>query len=435
MALRSKHQAGLVHYPGNLVDCVVEGCCAVVQVLCDCGVACLLAGVVHGVLEAGVHNVHLLSTVDDELPLALTQLLVGAVLDKPHQGGLAVLLPLLVQTAEAHMRQVLEPLEVGHGHTASIQQQIGNNHNPAVNKLKVRTRSEGAVCTLADDLCLDVLCIAGMDGLLRGCWDQDVAVHLDALQGVLDVAALGVALEGAVLLEVLLAVLHVQSVRVGHPAVVLGDGHDLAPGLADEVRRKEPYVAQPLHDHLLVLEPGAQAGRLLDLLELQEVPDAIVHTQASGLSAATHTTLGHGLAGHTGRAVHIRAVELLVRVLDPGHLTATSTHIRSRHIQAGPNEVLLAQLHSVAPGDALQLPGGELLGVDADATLCTAEGHVDHGTLVGHEGGQGLDLLQVHILRETDTALNGQAVPAVLRPVAGDDLALTIGTIDGKVAL
>ena len=45
------------------------------------------------------------------------------------------------------------------------------------------------------------------------------------------------------------------------------------------------------------------------------------------------------------------------------------------------------------------------LGVDLDSGLAATEGDVDAGALVGHEGGQGLDLVGAHVHRVTDTSL------------------------------
>jgi len=56
-------------------------------------------------------------------------------------------------------------------------------------------------------------------------------------------------------------------------------------------------------------------------------------------------------------------------VLDPGHLSATGTHVWGGDINAGSNEALLGKLHGVPPGDPLKLGHGVLLGVNANTTL------------------------------------------------------------------
>ena len=41
--------------------------------------------------------------------------------------------------------------------------------------------------------------------------------------------------------------------------------------------------------------------------------------------------------------------------------------------------------------------------VDLDAPLGTPKGHVDAGTLEGHEGGEGLHLVLAHVKAVTDS--------------------------------
>src|SRR5207245_7315727 len=76
----------------------------------------------------------------------------------------------------------------------------------------------------------------------------------------------------------------------------------------------------------------------------------------------------------------------------------------------------------VAAGDLLELVRRVLLSVDAHATLGPAERDVHDGALVGHERGEGLDLVLIHGRSEADTALHGQAVVTVLGTPAGNDL-------------
>ena len=47
--------------------------------------------------------------------------------------------------------------------------------------------------------------------------------------------------------------------------------------------------------------------------------------------------------------------------------------------------------------DALKLVLRILLGVNLDTSLAATEGHINTGTLVGHKGGQGLNLVSAHI--------------------------------------
>ena len=88
---------------------------------------------------------------------------------------------------------------------------------------------------------------------------------------------------------------------------------------------------------------------------------------------------------------------------------------------------------TVAARDHLELVHGELARVDGDAALGAAVGHVDDGALVGHEAGERLDLLQVHLVGEADAALAGQAVVAVLRAVAAHHLRAAVVAVQREV--
>lgn len=124
------------------------------------------------------------------------------------------------------------------------------------------------------------------------------------------------------------------------------------------------------------------------------------------------------------------AKEHLVRVLHPGHLAGSRAHVWRRDVDAGADKALLGQLHCVAAGDALELVHAVLARVNADAALGATKWHVDHGALVRHEAGEGLDLLQVDRERVADAALARQAVVRVLRAVALDDLDASVVAAD-----
>lgn len=64
--------------------------------------------------------------------------------------GLALILE--SQAAIGDVVQVLQPLEEGHGHTTSVNVQIRNHHDVAVNENLVGGRGRGSVGSLSDDL-------------------------------------------------------------------------------------------------------------------------------------------------------------------------------------------------------------------------------------------------------------------------------------------
>ena len=66
------------------------------------------------------------------------------------------------------MVQILEPLEVGDGDTASVQVHVWNHENFLVKKDLVRLWRDWTVRAFADDLCLDIVSIICRDFLKIG---------------------------------------------------------------------------------------------------------------------------------------------------------------------------------------------------------------------------------------------------------------------------
>jgi len=138
----------------------------------------------HGVLKTGVDEVGLVGTGDDAggdvlLPAGD----VGEVLEEPLLGPLVVA-PL--KTTHAHVRQVLDPLEVGDGHTTSIAENVGDDDDAPLLEHLVGGGGDGAVGSLGDDLGLDAEGVGGVDLVLEGGGHEDVALLLEQGLGVLD---------------------------------------------------------------------------------------------------------------------------------------------------------------------------------------------------------------------------------------------------------
>ncbi len=92
-----------------------------------------------------------------------------------------------------------------------------------------------------------------------------------------------------------------------------------------------------------------------------------------------------------------------------------------------------ADLAGVAAGQALQLALGELRGIDADAALGAAVGHVHGGVLDRHPGRQRHHLRQRHILVKAHAALAGAAAEVVLHAVALEVGDRAVVHLDGHI--
>mmetsp|Transcript_8040 Transcript_8040/g.27319 ORF Transcript_8040/g.27319 Transcript_8040/m.27319 type:complete len:216 (-) Transcript_8040:808-1455(-) len=160
-----------------------------------CGLACLLAGGLHGVLQARVNDVLLLGAFDDLASQLLRQ--------EPRDGGgdevvhhlhhelLGTLLPFLGQAAESHMLKVLEPLDVGHGHAAGVEEEVRDDVGVLAEEDVLRGGRHGPVGALADHAAVQPRSVAPVNGLLHGRRDEHVAGPLEDLEGVLRVQHLG----------------------------------------------------------------------------------------------------------------------------------------------------------------------------------------------------------------------------------------------------
>ena len=226
--------------------------------------------------------------------------------------------------------------------------------------------------------------------------------------------------------------LDVQAFGAVNGSITFGQRHEETPALLTELGGVIPHVPQALHDHALALEPAREAKGLHLLALAQHLTEAKVDPAPGCLDTPPDPTLGDGLAGHAGERVDRPGVEGRVRIVDPRHLARARAVVRRRHVDARADEALLDQLGRVPPGGPLELFDRILLRVDLHTALGPAKRHVNDGTLVGHEGGERLDLILVDLGREPDPALDGQAVLAVLDPPPRDDFVAAAGP-DGKL--
>ncbi len=125
------------------------------------------------------------------------------------------------------------------------------------------------------------------------------------------------------------------------------------------------------------------------------------------------------------------AVELSVLVHHPGHHLGVGVDVRRRDVARRAEDLL--DLGHERAGDLLELGLRELRGVAVDAALGAAEGDVRDGGLPGHERGEGADLVDVDFGVVADAALVWAAGAVVLDAVAGEDVDLAVGALDGDL--
>ena len=121
-----------------------------------------------------------------------------------------------------------------------------------------------------------------------------------------------------------------------------------------------------------------------------------------------------GLPRDAGEGVELTGVEGGVGVDDPGHLALAGAVVGGGDIDSGADHVVAVELGDVAARGALKEAFALGAGVNAEAALGAAKGGFDDGALVGHEAGEGRDLVLGDVGAEADAALGWQSVEAVL---------------------
>ena len=322
------------------------------------------------------------------------------------------------------MIEVLEPLEVGAGDTTSIDEHVRGAHNSLAQEDLLSGVGGGAIGTLEDGLDSDGISVSIVEGLLSGGGDHAVSLFCEELLGVLADGLSGVreADEGAVLDHVGLDGLDIQTGGVVDGGVVLNDSGDLTTVLLNELGGPVADSAESLDDEGLASNASGKLASVDEGLGAEELTDGVVDAETGGLGTTGNTSLGDELSSATALSVDIGlTLDVHVGVLDPGHGLLVGSHIGAKTVDLGTDEALLDQLHSVLTGHSLDLVLGVLAGVDLDTTLGTAEGDIGDGKFERHEGGEGLDFLQIDVFRVAGTTFDGELVRGVLSSIYTDN--------------
>src|SRR5690606_11450724 len=117
-----------------------------------------------------------------------------------------------VQPAEAHVGQVLQPLEVRNRDPACIEVDVGYDEDTAPEQDLAGIRGDGSVRRFRHDTRADPAYVLQRDLILQGGRDQDVAVQLQRLGRPLDVLGAGEPEDRAGLAPVPDDLVHIQPV-------------------------------------------------------------------------------------------------------------------------------------------------------------------------------------------------------------------------------
>ena len=310
------------------------------------------------------------------------------------------------------MVKILQPLEVGAGNTTTVDKHVWGTDNASAGKYLLGGVSGRSVGTLENGLDIDMLGITHMEGLFSGSRDHAVSGLEEERLGVLGTSlSVGERAESSVFDHVLLDSLDIETIRVVSGGVVLDDSGNLATIFFNKFGGPVTDCTEALHDEGLVLDTKVKIATIDKGLGVKELTDGVVDTETSRFGSSGNTTLGDEFTSATSFGVDIGlTLDVHVGVLDPGHDLLVGSHVRSEAINLGTDKALFDELHGVFTGNSLDLVLRVLLGVNLDSTLGAAEGDVGDGELEGHEGGEGLNLLQIDMVRVAGTSLNGELV-------------------------
>jgi len=401
----SNHDTSLPNRLVNLADGVDEAGVSVGEVSLDSDVPVFTDGAGHDLLKSRVDDVDLIGTFN------LVRL--GLKTHKLEELDLGLLLVLLGHTSWGDVIEVLEPFEVRAGDTTTVDKHVWGGDNSSAGEDLLGGVGCGAVGTFEDGLDLDVFGVASVEGLLGGSGDHAVgSLEEEGLRVLTNsLSGIGISGEGAVLDHEVLDLLIIKTCGVVDGRVVFNDSGDQTTVLLDELGGPVADGTEALDDEGLVLDASGEANAVGESLGVEEFTHSVVDTETGGLGTAGNTTLGDELTSAASLGVDVGlTTNVHVGVLDPGHGLFVGTHVGSEAINLGTDKALLDELHGVLTGDSLDLVLGVLLGVNLDTTLSTTEGYIGDGELECHQGGQGLDFLQINVFRVASATFDGQLV-------------------------
>merc|ERR1719427_118354 len=231
------------------------------------------------------------------------------------------------------MIEVLQPLEVRDSDTTSVDVEIGDNQDIAVLKNLVASGGDGAVGSLGNNLGLDLVGVALVDDFLNGGGDEDVTGLVQQILALVGGGG-GEAHDGSVLQLVFLQCLGVNTVGVVDLAVDLLDTDAHSTGTVQVPHGVQAHVTEALNDEGLAAPAGggADEGHVGGLVD--EVLEAVEHPATCGGRTPVDATLVDGLASHARVGVDVVVTNGIgICICYPGHLSFTSTHIRSRDVK------------------------------------------------------------------------------------------------------
>ncbi len=336
-------------------------------------------------------------------------------LQRPNEVFTFGLVDALFETAVAHVGKVLGPLEVRHRHAARVHEDVRQHQHAALVQLGLGPRGRRSVRRLGDDLATQFLGVVQVNLVFQRRRDQDVAFDFEAVARPFQSLRAGEAEDRSGLLAVALERGDVDAFGVVNRPVPLAHGDD--PGVVlvvKDARGVVTDVSETLDGNGFALERTRQSVTPGFLRIPEQLAQRVDDAPARRFRPPANPALRDRFARDASHVVEVAGMERVVGVGDPRHLPLAGAVVRRGHVDPRPDEVLADQLGGQPPRDLLQLLGGVRARLHLHAALRAAERHVDDRALVGHQRGQGHDLVLVDHAAVADAALERLAVVAVL---------------------
>ena len=156
----------------DLADAADVGCCSQVNLPAQRDVDHFFGCLGHDFFDTCVDDVLLCRAFQE---LFLVDVEASSFIDHIQKVVLGFFLPFPGHAAGAHVLQVLEPLEVAHGHSSSIAQHIRQELDSLGQADLLSLDGGWSVCGFDYNLALKPMSVVAIDGHLKCCRDEDIA--------------------------------------------------------------------------------------------------------------------------------------------------------------------------------------------------------------------------------------------------------------------
>jgi len=334
----------------DLADGVDEAGISVGEVLLNSNVPVLFDGGAHDLFETRVDDVDFIGAFN-----------LASLVSESHEleeSLLRLLLVLLGHTAWGDVIEVLEPFEVRASDTTAVDKHVWGGDDSSTDEDLLGSVGGWAVGTFEDGLDLDVLSVAGVEGLLSGGGDHAIGgLEKEGLRVLADgLSGIRVGCEGTVLHHEVLDLLDVKAIRVVDSGVVFDDSGNLSTVPLDEFRGPVADGTEALDNEGFASDTKGEVNAFDEALGVEELTDGVVDAETGGLSTTSDTSLGDKLTSAAAFSIDVGlTTDVHVGVLDPGHGLLVGSHVWSEAVNLGTDETLLDELHGVLTGDSLDL--------------------------------------------------------------------------------